>query len=141
MSDALSVLVIDDEPELLAFFFRLLDTNGIRALLARTAADAISIVQRPYVPIDVVLANVRLTPEPADSGGSVVELVERLRALRPLLGVLFVLAYMDSGVIRIRVLDHGARHLSTGADDPALIESIRFAASAPRTMAHSNRIS
>lgn len=141
MSNVLSVLVIDDEPEVLAFFARLLDSNGIRALLARTAAEAISIAQRTYVPIDVILANVRLTPDPADSGGGAVELVERLRLLRPAVGALFVLAYLDSGVIRIRLLDHVANHLSPGVDDPALIESIRFAAVRPATMAYSNRIS
>ena len=127
--DSLSVLVIGEEPEILAFFARILDTNGIRALLARNALEAIGIAKRGYVPIDLVLTDVLLRPDAATPDiGSGQELVDRLRELRPDIRALYMSAHLDSGVIRIELLDRGLHHMSKSADDRGLIESIRTAA-------------
>src|SRR5580698_483772 len=48
---SLSVLVINEDAEILSFFARILDGNGIRALLARDAGEAVGIAKRGYVPI------------------------------------------------------------------------------------------
>src|SRR4051812_39239241 len=113
-NDSLSVLVVDDEPEILAFIARVLDANGMRALLSRNLAEAVGIAQRGYVPIDLVLT---------DSEA----IVDGIREIRPDVRALYVSAQLDSGIIRLAVMNQNP-------DDEGLIESIRKAAQAP--MAH-----
>lgn len=134
-ADALSVLVIDEETEVLCFFAGILNANGIRALLAHNANEAIGIANRGYVPIDLVLTDVSLKPDAAipdfDSG---LELVSKLRQLRPEIRALYMSARLDSEVIRIALMD-GDSPIWKRSDDPGLIEAIRAAASAPLTQA------
>jgi CheY-like chemotaxis protein len=122
-SASLSVLVINEDAEILAFFARILDSNGIRALLARDAGEAIGIAKRGYVPIDLVLTDFALNPDAV--GG--------LRLLRPEVRALYMSAFLDSGVIRIELVDRGFHTTSRNSDHGGLIESIRIAAAAPRT--------
>jgi CheY-like chemotaxis protein len=134
--DALSVLVVDEEPAILSFFARILDTNGIRALLARDSGEAIGVAKRGYVPIDLVLTDVLLVPNTAvPDVGSGLELVDRLRQLRPDLRALYMSAYVESDVIRIELLERGLQHTSKSSDDRGLIESIRTAGARPITRA------
>ena len=119
-NDYLSVLVINEVAEILSFFARMLDSNGIRALLARNADEAVGIAKRGYVPIDLVLMDA--------AAGS--DDVQRLRLLRPGVRVLYMSAYLDSGVIRIE-LDRGFHTTSKAADHEGLIDSIRAAAARP----------
>jgi CheY-like chemotaxis protein len=131
-SASLSVLVIDDDAQILSFFARILHSNGIRALLARNAGEAIGIAKRGYVPIDLVLTDVVLKTESAasdvDSGP---ELVDRIRHLRPEVRALYMSAYVDSEVIRIELVDRGFHTTSKSADDGGLIGSIWSAAARP----------
>ncbi len=128
-ADTLSVLVVDENPDVLTFFVRLLDANRIRALVARNAAEAIAIVERSYVPIDLILANVLLPPDPAlPDRGDGPDLVDRLRLLRPNVPARYMSAWVDSGVIRIELLERGLHHMSRTPDDPGLVEAIRNAA-------------
>src|SRR6204780_4721596 len=77
--NSLSVLVVDEEAEILSFFARILEANGMRALLARNPGEAVGIAKRGYVPIDVVLTDVSLKTDAAASDVSTgSELVDRL---------------------------------------------------------------
>jgi CheY-like chemotaxis protein len=130
--ESLSVLVVDEDPEILSFFARVLDGSGMRALLARGPHEAIGIARRGYVPIDMVLTDVSLKPDAAEpdlSSGS--QLVERLRELRPEVRALFMSAYLESGVIRIELMNSGLETASTGPDGKGLVEWIRNAGAAP----------
>ena len=132
-ADSLSVLIVDEDPEILCFFARILDSNGMRALLAHNEDEAIGIAKRSYVPIDLVLTDVSLKP----SGGTLDPssghlLVERLRELRPEVRSLYMSAYVDSEVIRIKFMDRGFETTSKSSDDQGLLDSIRSAAAAPR---------
>src|SRR5690349_15817300 len=133
-SEPLAVLVIDSEPDILGFFARILDASGMRALLARTAGEAIGIARRGYVPIDVVLSEVNLRPDTRRKDRDEQEitdahqLMDRLAQLRPGIKPLFMSTHVDSGVIRIELLDRNVRATSQNADDASLIESIRNAA-------------
>jgi CheY-like chemotaxis protein len=130
--DSLSVLVIDESTEILCFFARILNANGMRALLARSASEAIGIAKLGYVPIDLVLTDVLLKPDAAapDLGGGP-ELVDRLREWRPDIRALYMSAYLDSEVIRIELMERWFQITSKSSDDPGLIESIRIAVAAP----------
>lgn len=133
-SQSLSVMIVDEEPDILAFFAKVLDANGIRALLARTSNEAIEIAKRGYVPIDIIVTDVALRPsdDPAsDSFASGRDLVATIRQLRPDVRSLFMSAYLDSGVIRIQMIDREFNTTSANPNDAGLIESIRRAATAP----------
>ncbi|MDP9052752.1 MAG: response regulator [Acidobacteriota bacterium] len=131
-SDSLSVLVVDEDPGILSFFAKMLDTYGIRALLARDPREALGIAKRGYVPIDVVVTDVNLRTEMAGpeltSGHN---LVDQVRELRPDVRALYMSACLDAGVIQIEMVDRGFKTSSTDPDERGLIESIRGAASAP----------
>ena len=132
--ESLSVMIVDEEPDILAFFARMLDANGIRALLARTPGEALEIAKRGYVPIDVVVSDVALRPagEPfSEQSASGSELVQEIRRLRPESRSLFMSAYLDSGVIRIQLIDREFNTDSKNPDDAGLIGCIRRAATAP----------
>jgi DNA-binding NtrC family response regulator len=131
-ADPLSVLVIDEETEILSFFAKVLDANGMRALLARNATEALGIARRGYVPINLVLTDVFLKPKAVSSEtSSGPEVVDQIRELRPEVRALYMSAYLDSEVIRIELIDRGFQTTSKNADDRGLIESIRNAAAAP----------
>jgi len=134
--EPLSVLVVDEDPDILSFFARLLNANHIRALLARNPLEAIGIAKRGYVPIDVVVTDVALRSQqggPEVTGGH--ELVDRIRELRPGSRALYMSAWLDAGVIRIDLMDGGFQTTSENSDDQGLIHSIRRAATRP--MVHS----
>jgi len=106
-SDPLSVLVVDEEPSILAFLARILDANGIRALLARSAEEALGIAERGYIPINLILTDVTVREALSDSvsesaGG---QLVARLRQIRPEARALYMSAYTDAGMIRIQLMN------------------------------------
>lgn len=126
--DSLSVLVVDEAAEVLSFFSKLLDANGIRALLARNAEEAIRIAKLDYIPIDLVVTDVFLKPDAAVSGP---DLVARLREWRPDVRCLYMSAFVDSDVIRIELQERRFGITSRNSDDPGLIESIRAAIAAP----------
>ena len=74
-----SVLVIDEQPAILAFFARILTAGGMRALLARNSGEAIGIAERGYVPIDLVLSNVLLRDDASPPVGRVPNKPSRYR--------------------------------------------------------------
>lgn len=106
-SDPLSVLVVDEEVSILAFLARILDANGIRGLLARSAEEALSIAQRSYVPINLILTDVTVREAADDpvSESPGAQLASRLRQIRPDARVLYMSAYTDAGMIRIQLMN------------------------------------
>ena len=130
--DSLSVLVVDEAAEVLCFFAKVLNAHGMRTLLASTPEEAISIGKRGYVPIDLVVTDVLIRPDPATpdlvSGH---DLVVRLREIRPEVRALFMSASVESEVVRIELMGSGFQTTSRNSDGEGLIESIRAAATAP----------
>ena len=56
-----SVLVVDDDPAILALIATILDRNGLRALLARDGEEAMAIAQRSHVAIDLILSDIEIS--------------------------------------------------------------------------------
>jgi DNA-binding NtrC family response regulator len=136
LSDSLSVLIVDEDPDILSFFARMLDSNGMRALLARSPKEALGIAKRGYVPIDVVITDVALRTDLAGSElTNGYDLVARLRELRPDIRPIYMSAYLDAGVIRIEIMDRGFETTSKDPDTQGLIDSIRRVAGAPMAYA------
>ena len=92
---SISVLVVDEEPSVLALIGGMLAENGIRALLARTADEAVSIARRDYIQIDLILTDKQLP----DARGP--EIVARIQVLRPHVRALYMSSFVDAGIIRI----------------------------------------
>jgi response regulator RpfG family c-di-GMP phosphodiesterase len=118
----ISVLVVDEEPSILVSIARVLDANGMRALLARNGTEAVEIAERSYLPIDVILANAAILEfyEP--------QLLDRLRRIRPGVRDLSMAACVDRGVVRIQLRVGGAG-VESAVCDAGLVESIRTSAS------------
>ena len=130
-TDSLSVLIVDEDPDILSFFARMLDSNGMRALLARNPNEALGIARRGYVPIDVVVTDIALRADMASpelTNGH--DLVASLRELRSDIRPLYMSAFHDAGVIRIQLLDRGFETTSKNPDTKGLIDSIRQVATA-----------
>jgi response regulator RpfG family c-di-GMP phosphodiesterase len=127
-----SVLVVDEDPAILIFIARILDTNGMRALLARNGSEAVEIAQRHDIPINLIVANAAIL-EQQDP-----QLLDQLRRIRPGVRDLSMAACVDSGVIRIQLMTggHGAE---PAVCDGGLVESIRKSANAPRAR-HAGRV-
>jgi CheY-like chemotaxis protein len=140
-SDPLSVLVVDEDASILAFLARILDANGIRALLARSAEEALSIAQRSYVPINLILTDVTVREAVMDSvsESAGAQLASRLREIRPDARVLYMSAYTDAGVIRIQLMNGQQASQPDGMAGNDLIAAIRGEAVASISMAATQR--
>jgi DNA-binding response OmpR family regulator len=97
-----SILIVDDEPEILEMVSLLLDSEGYRALTALSGAEALALLARE--PVDLMLLDIMM---PELDG---LELLERLRAdpSRASLRVVMLTAKND--------LDALVRSLAAGAD-------------------------
>jgi two-component system cell cycle sensor histidine kinase/response regulator CckA len=84
-----TLLLVEDEAAVRASVRRLLEWHGYTVLEARNGADALRVYEAHEKGIDLVLTDI-VMPE---MGGH--ELVERLRALRPGLRVLFMSGYAE----------------------------------------------
>jgi len=124
-SNPLSVLVVDAEPAILIFIARILDSSGMRALLARNGSEAVEIAERHDIPIDLIVANIAIL-EQRDT-----QLLEQLRRIRPGVRDLSMAACVDGGVIRIQMMT-GVHGVDPVVCDGGLVESIRRSASVPR---------
>ena len=117
-----SVLAVNAEPSILIFIARLLEASGMRALLARNGAEALEIVERAYVPVDLVLTDAAIL----ERHGA--EFLDRLRQNRPGIRDLCIATSVDDGIIRIQLMA-GSADVEPAVCDGGLIESVRRAVS------------
>jgi signal transduction histidine kinase len=87
-----TLLLVEDEAAVRSSARRLLERNGYTVLEARHGADALRLAESAERPIDLVLTDL-VMPE---MGGR--ELVERLRAHRPGLKVLYMSGYTEKDI-------------------------------------------
>ena len=121
----LSVLVMDESTPVLALISRILEGNGIRALMARDAAEALAIAGRSFLPVDLLLVG---------GGGNsswALDAVAVIRQVRPEVPVLGMSAVEEDGVIQLSL--HG------GDRNAGFAESIRAVCGARGERGDSNR--
>jgi DNA-binding response OmpR family regulator len=119
-----SVLVVDSNPDVLALVSVILDSPKMRVLRARNVTEAVDVLSREYVPVDLVLSSA--------------DILDRIRMVRPNVPVLQMSAVADSETIRI----HGLAN-KTGEPDVldnrglfrAVVAALEPAAAATRTAA------
>ena len=83
MSDSRTVLVVDDEDQLLRLMGRLVEKGGARALMAATANEARALFEAHASSIDLVLLDVTMP-----DGDGAEQLMPEFLGARPNLGVI-----------------------------------------------------
>ena len=111
-----SVLIIEQDRDILAFLSILLERNNIRTLRATSADEAIAIANRNYVPIDLVVSN------QAVNGTVGTEVVASLQQVRPGLRALYMSALVEDEMIRVDLVK-GASGQPTRSE--GLLEEVR----------------
>jgi two-component system cell cycle sensor histidine kinase/response regulator CckA len=96
-----TILVVDDEAEILNFVQAALQRNGFTAILAQSGDEALELFAKLQEPVDLLLTDVVM---PGMSGPM---LVDRLLAMQPSLPVLFMSGYDDRQVVQRYVLKEG----------------------------------
>lgn len=87
-----TILLVDDEPEVLRLFKRILSAEGTLILAAQTGAEALEIARR--TPLDLVILDVKL---PDVSGTEVLRRVRKIDAAVP---VIMVTSYGSVETVR-----------------------------------------
>jgi DNA-binding NtrC family response regulator len=113
--------IVDQQPEILVLLSGILQNNGFRTLLARTASEALEIARRQYLPIDLILCSTRINHI------MVPDLLTALQEIRPGLRAVWMSALVDGGIVRISI------EAGSGRLDRDLIAAIRAALRAPQT--------
>ena len=114
-----TILLVEDEPAILAACQRMLEREGHTILAARDGAEALRIAGVHLGKIDLVVTDVDL---PTLSGP---ELYERLRPYRPNARVLYMSGYGVDESVRRGVLDDGARVLAKPFTFEELVSAVR----------------
>jgi PAS domain S-box-containing protein len=96
-----TVLVVEDQPEVLEYTVAVLRTYGYQVIQAKEASEALLVCQQGRERIDLVLTDVVM---PKMSGQ---ELAARLRKLRPGMKVLFMSGYAADVIARHGILEKG----------------------------------
>lgn len=125
------VLVVDDEPELIAALTPALERRGISVLPAGDGEEALLRLAREAV--DVVVLDVRL---PGMDG---LEVLERIRSMRPDLEVLLLSGHPDVEIAVEGIRRGAADYLTKPPDVDRLAERIREAARGGRRRGETRR--
>ncbi len=124
-----SILVVDQDSDVLGFLTLLFEARDVRVLRARTRPEALELLGRQYVPVDLVLANL-MTAQMERSDLSV-----DVASLRPGVPVLYMSAFVDSGMIRIEALKSLSVSGLTAADERGVLEAVLAEIARPRAIA------
>ncbi|NTV02125.1 MAG: response regulator [Chlorobiaceae bacterium] len=87
--NAATILLVDDEPDIVTIFTEVLEKAGHRVLPSTEPAQALDIAEQATEDIDLLLSDVTM---PEMNG---FELARRLKAMRPGLKVLFMSGYIE----------------------------------------------
>src|ERR1700675_4550874 len=90
-----TVLVVDDEQDVLILLKLILETHGYRALLAKGAEGAIRFLGQEDLALDLLLTDVMM---PGMTG---TDLAQFSKELRPGLPVLFMSGFADTESVRL----------------------------------------
>ena len=114
-----TVLVVDDEQDILILLKLILETHGYRALLANGAESAMRFLGQENLALDLLLTDVVM---PGMSGR---ELAERLASAHPKMKVLYMSGYTDDAVVRHGVLAEGTAFLQKPFTPEVLLGKVR----------------
>ena len=114
-----TILVIDDHPSVLIVLKAMLEGSRCNVLLAHDTESALRLAQTNDLAIDLILTDITMP----DSSGR--DLADRILAVRPGVKVLFMAAFVDSEVVRIKLLERVGGLLPEPFTKGGLVECIR----------------
>jgi two-component system, cell cycle sensor histidine kinase and response regulator CckA len=120
-----TVLVVDDDPSILLVIQAMLESQDLRVLLANNAESALRLGEQSQLTIDLLLADVVM---PDVSGP---DLALRMLSLRPNLRVLFMSAFADVDIVRVKVLDKALGFVAKPFSSDSLLANVREALVVP----------
>jgi DNA-binding NtrC family response regulator len=113
-----TVLVVDDENDILILMKLILETHGYRALLAHGAMDALQLIGQDDLKVNLLLTDVAM---PGMDG---IDLARICRDLRPGLPVLFMSGFVDADAVRLKIWDDGVRFLSKPFTEETIVGNV-----------------
>jgi two-component system cell cycle sensor histidine kinase/response regulator CckA len=117
-NDTKTVLVIDDQPSVLIVVKAMLESGLSNVLLAQDADSALRLVESENLPIDLILTDVTVR----DTSG--IDLANRILAVRPGVKLMFMSAFVDGEVVRVKLLEQAPGELGPLGKD-GLVECVR----------------
>jgi PAS domain S-box-containing protein len=114
-----TVLVVEDEDAMREVTRRILTRNGYQVLTAASGAEAMALAETSQADIDLLISDVIM---PRMLGK---EVVERLRAIRPDLRVLFMSGYAHPILASQGTLDPGVTLIEKPFSETTLLEKVR----------------
>jgi DNA-binding response OmpR family regulator len=115
-----SILVVDEDPEVLTLLTLLFEQEGVRVLRSRTRSEAFEVLSRNYVPVDLVVANMLI-----DRPGS--DFSREVARVRPGVSVLLMSSLVDEEVIRVEVMKRCGLEENWIPDDRGVLEAVMSA--------------
>jgi two-component system, cell cycle sensor histidine kinase and response regulator CckA len=116
---AKTVLVVDDEEDILILLKLILETHSYRALLARGPEAALRLLGQDELTVDLLLTDVIM---PGMNG---TDLALASRKLRPGLPVLFMSGFVDTDAVRVKVWDDAVRFLKKPFTEEVFLGNLR----------------
>jgi two-component system cell cycle sensor histidine kinase/response regulator CckA len=116
---ATTLLLVEDEPGVRGLAAQVLEEAGHRVLQAGSGEEALALVASFDGPIALLLTDVVM------AGMNGRALAERLRALQPAVGVLYMSGYTDDMVVRAGVVAEGTAFLQKPYTPKTLLERVR----------------
>jgi hypothetical protein len=124
-----TILVVEDEPQMLEVTRRILDANGYEVLVAGSGLEAIRIAEEHTGTIDVLLTDV-VMPQMLGK-----EVAERVSARRPSLRVLFMSGYAQAVIGPMGELSDGREIIDKPFTEAGLLERLTALLRAPNRAA------
>jgi PAS domain S-box-containing protein len=121
-----TILLVEDESDVRALAREVLERQGYTVLEANDGAQAVAVYEKEGARIDLILTDVVM---PRMSGR---EMVDRVRATRPDMRVLYMSGYTGDAIVRHGVLDASMLLLGKPFTPVALIAKVREVLDRPR---------
>lgn len=123
-----SILLVDEDPSVLTLLTQLFEGQSVRVLRSRNQSEALEVLGRNYVLVDLVVVNIMI-----NRSGS--EFSRNIAVVRPGVPVLLMSAFVDEGAIRVEAMKQCGFEDNWLPDDRGILEAVMSALARDRTSA------
>lgn len=122
----MTILLVDDEPEKVEALVAMLESNGIKCIIARNMTEGVKVLQTEYADVAAVVTDIMMPPGPSfpqvDANECGFEFIEHVQQNWPRLPIICLSVIADQAKIRfltsrrVRYLRKGETPLSTAVE-------------------------